>query len=68
VQNALGNRPIERRDRDDGQFLNAFGAFRDATAELGDLRLDGRLDRPVALRAESAALRVFLCGGCVSQG
>jgi hypothetical protein len=68
MQHALGDGPIQRRDRNEDELVDALCTLRDAAAELGDLGLDGRLDRPVALGANGAALRVLLGGWCVSQG
>jgi hypothetical protein len=67
VQHALGDGAIQRRDRHADQLVDALGAICDAAAELGDLGLDGRPDRPISLSANGAALRVLLGGWCVSQ-
>jgi hypothetical protein len=62
VQDALGDRVVERRHSGHREFLDALRSLADGTSKLGDLRLDGRFDRPVSLGANGALPRVLLGG------
>ena len=67
VQHALRHRSVQSGDGDRRQLQHIAIGLGESAAELGDLCLNGRPDRSIALGANGAALRVFLAREYVSQ-